>query len=106
VGQASVEFVAAVPFVLLVGLVLWQLVLAGHAAWLCANAARVAARAEAVGGDGTFAARSAVPAALRSGMHVDSSDGKVRVRLPVPMLVEGWRAPLSVAASAKLGGAP
>src|SRR5437762_165521 len=82
-GQASVELVAAVPFVLLVGLVLWQLVLAGQAAWLCANAARVAARAEAVGGDGASAARSAVPSALRSGVRVetDSSSGRVRARM-------------------------
>src|SRR2546423_7380113 len=101
-GQASVELVAALPFVLLIGLVLWQLALAGQAAWLCANAARVAARAEAVGRDGGAAARSAVPAGLRAGLKVGRDEsGRVRVRMPVPVVVRRWRAPLSVAATAR-----
>jgi hypothetical protein len=102
-GQASVELVAVVPFVLLVGLVLWQLALAAHAAWLCANAARVAARAEAVGRSGSSAARSAVPAGLRGGLRVSrDTEGRMRVRMPVPLLVQAWRAPVSVAATAAL----
>ncbi|MGH2716127.1 MAG: pilus assembly protein, partial [Thermoleophilaceae bacterium] len=36
-GQASIELVAMVPVVLLVGAVAWQLALAGHTAWLTAN---------------------------------------------------------------------
>ena len=44
------ETVAIVPLVLLVAAVGWQLVLTGHTLWLCANAARAAARAELVGG--------------------------------------------------------
>lgn len=104
-GQASVELVAALPFVLLVGLVLWQLVLAGQAAWLCANAARVAARAQAVGRDARVAARSAVPAGLRDGLRVEvGSGGRVRVRVPVPVLVHAWRAPFDVSATARLPG--
>jgi hypothetical protein len=106
-GQASVEFVAALPLVLLVGLLLWQLALAGESAWLAANAARVGARAEAVGGDARAAARSAVPAGLRNGLRVsrDARD-RVRVQLPVPVLVQAWHAPLSVAATAKLRAGP
>src|SRR3954447_24112659 len=104
-GQASVELVAALPFLLLIGLVLWQLALAGQAAWLCANAARVAARADAVGRDARVAARSAVPVGLRDGLRVDrDSEGRVRVRVPVPVLVRAWRAPFSVSATAKLPG--
>jgi pilus assembly protein CpaE len=108
-GQASVELVAVLPLVLLVGLLLWQLALAAHTAWLCANAARVAARAEAVGRSGRDAARSAVPAGMRDGLRVSrDSDDRVRVRLAVPVLVRSWRAPVSVAATAKLapGGGP
>jgi hypothetical protein len=102
-GQASVELVAVIPFVLLVGLVLWQLALTGQTAWLCANAARVAARAQAVGRDASEAARSALPAGLRAGLRVERDPGGgVRVRVPVPVLVRSWRAPLSVAAAAKL----
>src|SRR2546423_3806882 len=104
-GQASVEVVAALPFVLLIGLVLWQLALAAESAWLCANAARVAARAEAVGRSGSSAARSALPEQLRDGLRVQHDrDGRVRVRVPVPILVRSWHVPLSVAATARLPG--
>ena len=41
-GQASVELVAVLPFVLLVAALVWQLVLVGHTAWLTAQAARAA----------------------------------------------------------------
>ena len=63
-GQASVELVAALPLVLLAGLLAWQLALAGHTAWECAHAARAAARADAVGRSAEAAARSAVPRSL------------------------------------------
>jgi hypothetical protein len=102
-GQASVELVAALPAVLCVGLLVWQLALAGHAAWLCANAARVAARAELVGRDAEVAARSAVPGTLERGMRVERSErGLVRVQLRVPVLLRRWRSPVTVAASASL----
>ena len=45
-GQASVELLGVLPAVLLAALAAWQIVLAGHTAWLAGNAARVAARAE------------------------------------------------------------
>ena len=103
-GQASVELVAAVPALLLVGLVAWQLVLAGHAAWACANAARVAARAEAVGRDARTAARSALPHHLRRGLRVDAGGDVVRVRVRVPLVVPGRPGPVTVSAAAALGG--
>jgi hypothetical protein len=102
-GQASVELVATVPAVLLVGLIAWQLALAGHAAWLCANAARVGARAELVGRDAEEAARSALPRSLERGLRVDADGGRVRVRLRIPLVVRSWRSPLTVGASARLG---
>lgn len=106
-GQASVEAVAVVPAVLLVGLVVWQLALAGHTAWLCANAARVAARAELVGRDGRAAARSALPRSLEHGLEVSSAGrGRVRVRVRVPLLLRSWRSPVSVGATAYLGSPP
>jgi hypothetical protein len=105
VGQASVELVAVVPFVLLAALVAWQLALTGHTAWLCANAARVAARAEAVGRDPKKAARSALPRGLERGIEVRRRDaGGVRVSVRVPVLARRWRAPVRVGASASLGG--
>ena len=49
-GQASVETVALLPLVVVVGALLWQAVVAGQALWLSGAAARAAARAAAVGG--------------------------------------------------------
>jgi hypothetical protein len=104
-GQASVEMVAALPFVLLVGLVAWQLALAGHTAWLTANAARVAARAAAVGRSPTAAARSALPASLERGLRVEKrSTGGVHVSVRVPLLLRAWPGPVAVSATAALGG--
>ncbi|MFL5782513.1 MAG: hypothetical protein ACJ760_14450 [Thermoleophilaceae bacterium] len=103
VGQASVELVAAVPFVLLCAAFAWQLALAGQTAWLCANAARVAARAEVVGRDARDAARSALPEPLRRGLVVShAAGGVVRVRVRMPILLRRWTMPVGVTASAGL----
>src|SRR3954468_11167332 len=81
-GQASVELLAAIPALLLIAAVVWELALAGQSAWLCANAARAAARARVVGRDAGAAARSALPEPMRRGMEVErQSGGAVRVRL-------------------------
>ena len=104
-GQASVELVAAVPFVLLVGLVAWQLVLAGHTLSLCANAARVAARAEAVGRDPRAAARSGLPTGMESGLEVvRRKEGGVRVSVRAPVLLAASGLAPRLTASASLGG--
>jgi hypothetical protein len=103
-GQATVETVAVLPLVLLVAAIVWQLALTGHAAWLCANAARAAARAEAVGGDGEAAARSALPASLERGLRVwRAEDAGVRVEVRVPLLLRSLRTPVPVSATAALG---
>ena len=102
-GQASVELVAVVPLLLLVGAILWQLVLAGHAAWACANAARVAARAEAVGQDAERAARGALPGYLERGLEVSRlRSGATRVEVGVPILF-GLTGQLDVGSTASLG---
>jgi pilus assembly protein CpaE len=104
-GQASVETVAMVPLVLLVAAIAWQLVLTGHTLWLCANAARAGARAELVGQSPARAARSALPKSLERDLSVSRrSDGGVRVRVRLPLLLRAWRAPIHVAATASLGG--
>jgi hypothetical protein len=103
-GQASVELIALLPLLLAAAAVLWQLVLAGHAYWLCANAARVAARAALVGGVVDAAARSALPAPLERGLEVDAAgDGAVRVELRLPLLLPAWRLALPIVARARLG---
>src|SRR3954471_14789917 len=103
-GQAAVEFVAVVPFVLVAALVAWQLALVGHVAWSAAGAARSGARAALVGRDAAEAARSALPRSLRSATRVTHVvGGPVRVSVPIPLVVYRWRTPLRVSASASLG---
>lgn len=100
-GTASVELVAAVPFLLLAVLVAAQLGLAGQALWSAGVAARAGARAALVGGDARAAARDALPPSLRPGARVESS-GKVSVRVAVPHLLPGLPR-LTVGAESGLG---
>jgi hypothetical protein len=103
-GQASIELVAVLPVVLLVGAIAWQLALAGHTAWLTAQAARAGARADAVGRDPVGAARSALPRPLERGLEVRRLPaGGVRVSVRVPLLLRAWDTPLRVAAASSLG---
>ena len=91
-GQAAVEIIAVVPALIVAGLVAWQLVLAGHAAWLAAGAARVAARADLVDEDPRRAAESALPGSLERGLAVErSSEGVTRVQVAVPTVHRAWR---------------
>jgi TadE-like protein len=106
-GQASVELVATLPVILLVGAVAWQLALAGHAAWMTAHAARAAARADAVGEGPAEAARSALPRSLEDELEVERLEqGGVRVSVRVPLLLRSWNAPLRVDAASSLGKRP
>jgi hypothetical protein len=91
-GQATVELVALLPLLALLGMTLWQGVVAGQAVWLAGSAARAAARATAVGADPVAAARRALPPALESGLRVEPRDGgAVRVAVGVPAVVGAGR---------------
>jgi hypothetical protein len=102
-GQASVEVVAAVPALLLVALVVFQLLAVGYSAVLAGDAAEAGALALAGGADARAASRSAVPGWSRARMTVVVRGGVVRVamRPPSPLAVVGRR--LSVHATAALG---
>jgi type II secretory pathway component PulK len=103
-GQASVELVAVLPIVLLAGLIAWQLLLAGHSLWLCASAARAAARADTVGRSAERAARSALPESLERHLAVERlREGGVRVSVRVPLMLQNWSTPVRVSASSSLG---
>jgi pilus assembly protein CpaE len=103
-GQAAVEFVAVLPFVIVAALVAWQLVLVGHVAWSAAGAARSGARAALVGRDSGRAARLALPSSLRDSTRVGRQPtGGVRVSVPIPFVIYRWRTPLRVSAAASLG---
>jgi len=99
-GTASVELVAAVPFLLLAVLAAVQIALAGHSLWSAGVAARAGARAALVGGDATAVARRALPPSLRGDSEVEGSD-EISVRVPVPRFFPGLP-PLTVGASAGL----
>lgn len=88
-GTASVELIAAVPFLLLALVAAAQIALAGQALWSASVAARAGARAALVGADPRVAARRALPAAMRDGSVVseDEGDGVVSVQVPVPSLL-------------------
>lgn len=97
-GQSSVEFVALLPILVLVAIAMGQAAVAGYAAWSAAGAARVGARAAALGGDPAPAVRGALPALLLHGRRVQvrgsagtPGAGTVRVRLRVPSIVPGLR---------------
>ena len=89
-GQATVELVALLPVLALVGLLVWQAILAGQAVWLVGAAARAAARAVAVGAEPLPAARRALPPSLEHGLVVhEPASGGVRVAIRVPSVLGG-----------------
>jgi pilus assembly protein CpaE len=103
-GQASVEFLGTLPAALLVALVAWQFLLAGHTIWLAGNAARVAARAQAVGRDPDLAARSSLPSHLRRDLRIrrDERGERIKVGVRLPLLLERWSSPFEIGASAAM----
>jgi pilus assembly protein CpaE len=88
-GQASVELIGMLPFLVLTALLIWQLLLVGYAATSAENAARAASRVESRGGDGEKAARRVVGSPLRDGIETRIEGTKARVRVRVPLLVPG-----------------
>jgi hypothetical protein len=80
-GQASVEALAAVPLLLLAGMVLFQLLTLGHAAVLAGSAAEAGALALAAGEKPEQWAREAVPGWSRARMRVSARSGRVMVSM-------------------------
>ena len=101
-GQASVELLGALPAVLLVGLVIFQLLAVGYAKVLAGDAAEAGALALAGGGDAPRAARDAVPGWSKAGLRVRVGHGEVRVtmRAPSPLRALGRRLEVEAAAGA------
>jgi hypothetical protein len=88
-GQASVELLGLLPYLLLVGLVVWQLLLATWAVTSASNAARTGSRVQSRGGDGRQAALDALDAPLREHARSRISGERAEVRVRVPILVPG-----------------
>jgi len=89
-GQATVELVALLPLLAVLGFGVWQAAVAGQAIGLAGAAARAAARASALGNDPSPAARRALPPRLADGLRVrERDDGGVTVTLRIPAVVGG-----------------
>jgi hypothetical protein len=86
-GQAAVELVALLPIIAALLAAVWQLALAGYAAWAASAAARSAARAHAVGADPRRAARDHLPRSLEPGLRLKTAgDGEVELTVRIPTL--------------------
>jgi pilus assembly protein CpaE len=88
-GAITLETVGALPAVLLVAVLVWQAVLYGVAFTWSGQATAAAARAAAVHGDASAAARDAVPAGVARGLSVQAGEDSVRVSLKVPLIAPG-----------------
>ena len=80
-GQASVELLGAVPAVLLVGFVLFQLLALGYSSVLAGSAAEAGALALVSGSDARAGVREALPGWSRAGARVEVGRDTVRVAL-------------------------
>ncbi len=102
-GQGVIELVGLVPLLLIVILFAWQAILTGASAYLASNSAQEGARAAAVGGDVTAAARAAVPSWLAESVDVRQLGGtRVRVKITPPLLMPGAK-PMWMSVSATAG---
>ena len=99
-GQASVELIGALPAMVVLALVLFQLLALGYSSVLAGNAAEAGALWLAAGKDARAGARHGVPGWSRARMRVSVRGGTVRVTMrPLSPLRRVSRR-LEVAASA------
>ena len=105
-GQATVELVAAIPVLLLAGLVALQLFLAGYSMTLADGAAEAGALALASGRPAKSAVREALPGWAEGSSEISVRGGEVTVRLrpPSPFSAIGDRLATSSSAFARLPG--
>jgi hypothetical protein len=83
-GQASVELLGAVPAVLLLAAVLFQLGAVGYASVLAGSAAEAGALAMAARADPAAGARESLPGWSKARATITARHGRVRVRLRPP----------------------
>ncbi|MFZ0039831.1 MAG: AAA family ATPase, partial [Solirubrobacteraceae bacterium] len=105
-GQATVEFTGVLPLAIIVLLAIWQIVLVGTSFVFAGHAARVGARALAVGSPVVAAAEKDLPAAWQHGATVSkgpdvNGSQTVSVSVPVPVLLPGLLGVGSIHSSAR-----
>ena len=101
-GQASVELVAAVPALILAGLIVLQLLAVGYAGTLAGAAAEAGALALVAGGDAEAGAREALPGWSRARARVAVRGGRVRVTVRPPSPLRAVARRFEVAAEARV----
>ena len=99
-GQALVELLGAIPAVLLLGLVLFQLLAVGYAHVAAGGAAEAGALALAAGADPKAGAREALPGWSRARARVVVRGGTVQVSLRPPSPLRAVSRKLEVKAEA------
>lgn len=99
-GQAAVELVAALPALLLVGLLALQLLATGYALTLADGAAEAGALALASGRPAAAAVRDALPEWAEDDVEVSVNGGLVTVRLHPPSPLPAVAERLAVTSSA------
>lgn len=99
-GQATVELIAALPALLLAGMVALQLLATGYSMTLADGAAEAGALALASGGSAAEAAREALPGWAEDDVSVEVEGGTVSVRLRPPSPISALSERLAVTSSA------
>jgi hypothetical protein len=101
-GQATVETIALVPLLLIVGLALMQLLAVGYASVLAGGAAEAGALALAGGADPRAAAHRALPGWSEANARIAVEGGRVEIRLRPPSVVRAVGERLEVKAAAEV----
>jgi len=99
-GQASVELLAAIPALLLAGLIALQLLATGYTLTLADGATEAGAMALAAGRPAAPAVREALPGWARDRVDVTLDGGQLTVRLRPPSPLAAVARRLEVAPSA------
>jgi hypothetical protein len=99
-GQAAVELVAALPALLLAGLIGLQLLVAGYALTVADGAAEAGALALAADRPAVEAVRAALPGWTEGDVEVSVEGGRVSVRVLPPSVLPGVAGFFPVSSSA------
>ena len=88
-GQATVELVTMIPYLFLVALLVWEILLLTFVATSAENAARNGSRAETIGDDGGEVAVESLTSWLQDDTEVSVSGTRVTVSVEAPVIIPG-----------------
>jgi hypothetical protein len=103
-GQVTIELLGLLPWLLVIGLLAWQVLFVYSTDNSATNAARSASREAGIGGDWKRAGRTSLPSYLRDGaeIRIDRLTGVAHVKVDVPLIVPLIRTPFKIDETAKL----